>query len=77
VRRARPKRRPGDELEHFNYGWSVLHCPAVGSTDHDSAATGTVLRPDKLRAYAEAAGFTRVDILPINNDFWRFYRLIP
>jgi SAM-dependent methyltransferase len=68
---------PGDELERFNYGWSVLHCLAVGMLDEDSAGTGTVMRPETVRAYAAAAGFTRVDVLPIEHDFWRFYRLLP
>jgi hypothetical protein len=68
---------PGDELERFNYGWSVLHCLAVGNLDEDSAGTGTVIRPDTVRAYAAEAGFGRVDVLPIEHDFWRFYRLVP
>ena len=68
---------PGDELERFNYGWSVLHCLAVGMTYDDSAGTGTVIRPDTVRAYAREAGFSRVDVLPIEHDFWRFYRLGP
>jgi 2-polyprenyl-3-methyl-5-hydroxy-6-metoxy-1,4-benzoquinol methylase len=68
---------PGDELERFNYGWSVLHCLAVGSLDKDSAGTGTVIRPDTVRAYATEAGFRRVEVLPIEHDFWRFYRLTP
>jgi 2-polyprenyl-3-methyl-5-hydroxy-6-metoxy-1,4-benzoquinol methylase len=67
----------GDELERFNCGWSVLHCLAVGLLDAHSAGTGTVLRTDTLRRYAADAGFTRVDVLPINNPFWRFYRLRP
>lgn len=68
---------PGDELERFNYGWSVLHCLPVGMTHTDSAGTGTVIRPDTVRAYAREAGFSRVDVLPIEHDFWRFYRLVP
>ena len=68
---------PGDEVERFNYGWSVLHCLAVGNLDEDSAGTGTVIRPDTVRAYATEAGFGRVDVLPIEHDFWRFYRLVP
>jgi SAM-dependent methyltransferase len=68
---------PGDELERFNYGWSVLHCLAVGMLEEDSAGTGTAIRPDTVRAYASQAGFGRVDVLPIENDFWRFYRLMP
>jgi 2-polyprenyl-3-methyl-5-hydroxy-6-metoxy-1,4-benzoquinol methylase len=48
---------PGDEMERFNYGWSVLHCLAVGMLDESSAGTGTVIRPDTFRAYAAEAGF--------------------
>ena len=55
----------------------MLHCLAVGLLDADSAGTGTALRTDMLRRYAAEAGFTRVDVLPINNPFWRFYRLRP
>src|SRR5919106_1437229 len=46
---------PGDEIERFNYGWSVLHCLAVGNLDDDSAGTGTVIRPDTVRRYAAEA----------------------
>jgi 2-polyprenyl-3-methyl-5-hydroxy-6-metoxy-1,4-benzoquinol methylase len=67
---------PGDDLERLMYGFSVVHCLAVGRAgDEDSAATGTAMRPDALRAYARAAGFRSVGVLPIENDFWRFYRL--
>jgi 2-polyprenyl-3-methyl-5-hydroxy-6-metoxy-1,4-benzoquinol methylase len=67
---------PGDELERLMYGFSVVHCLAVARADaQDSAATGTVMRPDTLRRYAEAAGLARVEVLEIENDFWRFYRL--
>jgi 2-polyprenyl-3-methyl-5-hydroxy-6-metoxy-1,4-benzoquinol methylase len=68
---------PGDELERLNYAFSILHCLAVGLLDNDSAGTGTVIRPDTVRAYTKEAGFTRVEILPIEHDFWRFYRLVP
>jgi 2-polyprenyl-3-methyl-5-hydroxy-6-metoxy-1,4-benzoquinol methylase len=50
---------PGDEIERLNYGWSVLHCLAVGMMDASSAGTGTVIRPDTVRAYAAEAGFAR------------------
>jgi len=68
---------PGDEIERLNYGFSITHCLAVGLLDDDSAGTGTVMRPDIVRAYATEAGFARVDVLPIEHDFWRFYRLVP
>jgi 2-polyprenyl-3-methyl-5-hydroxy-6-metoxy-1,4-benzoquinol methylase/uncharacterized protein YggL (DUF469 family) len=68
---------PGDEVERLLYGWSVLHCLPVGMSEQPSAATGTVMRAETLRAYAQEAGFSDVEILPIENDFWRFYRLTP
>ena len=66
---------PGDEIERVMYGFSLFHCLAVGLEEQPSAATGTAMRPDTLREYAEGAGFRRFEILPIENDFWRFYRL--
>jgi 2-polyprenyl-3-methyl-5-hydroxy-6-metoxy-1,4-benzoquinol methylase len=68
---------PGDELERFMYGWSVLHCLPVGRVDPPALGTGTVMRPDTLRRYAREAGFLGVEVLPIEHDFWRFYRLLP
>jgi len=68
---------PGDEVERLMYGWSVLHCLPVGMAEQPSAATGTAMRPDTLRRYAVGAGFRDVEVLPIENDFWRFYRLTP
>jgi SAM-dependent methyltransferase len=65
----------GDDVERVMYGWSILHCLPVGMADTPSAATGTVMRTDTFRSYAAAAGFQQVDVLPIDNLFWRFYRL--
>ena len=66
---------PGDAIERLMYGASVMHCLAVGMADEPSAATGTVMRTDTLRSYASEAGFQSVEVLPIENDVWRFYRL--
>ena len=66
---------PGDELERLNYGFSVLHCLAVGREDEHSAATGTAIRPHTVDEYARAAGFPGAEVLPIQHEFWRFYRL--
>jgi 2-polyprenyl-3-methyl-5-hydroxy-6-metoxy-1,4-benzoquinol methylase len=68
---------PGDDVERLMYGYSILHCLPVGMADQPSVGTGTAMRPDTLAEYALAAGFTDVEILPIENDFWRFYRLNP
>jgi len=67
----------GNEVEWMMYGWSVLHCLPVGMADQPSAATGAVMRTDTLRRYAREAGFRDVEILPIDNFFFRFYRLLP
>lgn len=66
---------PGDEVERVMYGFSLFHCLAVGLEEQPSAATGTAMRPATLRGYAEGAGFTKFEVLGIENDFWRFYRL--
>jgi 2-polyprenyl-3-methyl-5-hydroxy-6-metoxy-1,4-benzoquinol methylase len=67
-----------DELERLMYGFSLLICLPDGMSEQPSAATGTVMRPGTLRRYAEEAGFTGVDVLPISDfGFWRFYRLRP
>ena len=65
-----------DPVERLLYAASVLHCLPVGMAESPSAATGTVMRPATLTAYAEAAGFSTVEILPIEHDFFRFYQLI-
>jgi 2-polyprenyl-3-methyl-5-hydroxy-6-metoxy-1,4-benzoquinol methylase len=68
---------PGDEVERLMYSYSVLSCLAVGLSEQPSAATGTVMRTDTLRRYAEEAGFARVEVLPIEHEIFRFYRLHP
>jgi SAM-dependent methyltransferase len=67
----------GDPVERFMYGASVLHCLPAGMAEQPSAGTGTVMRVDTLREYAGNAGFRSVDVLPIEHDFFRFYRLQP
>jgi hypothetical protein len=65
----------GTLIDRALYGFSVLHCLPVGRVDQPSAATGAVMRRATFRRYAEEAGFASVDELPIEYDFWRFYRL--
>ncbi len=66
---------PGDDVERYMYGFSILHCLPVGMTEQPSAATGTVIRESTMRGYAADAGFRRTEVLPIEHDFFRFYRL--
>ena len=65
------------DVEPMMYGWSIVHCLPVGLVDDPSAATGTVMRADTLREYAAAAGVEDVEVLPIEDDFFRFYRFTP
>jgi 2-polyprenyl-3-methyl-5-hydroxy-6-metoxy-1,4-benzoquinol methylase len=62
-------------IERLFYAASVLHCLPVGMADAPSAGTGTVMRPAKFRRYATEAGFSDVDVLPIEHPMFRFYGL--
>ena len=66
---------PGDEVERLMYGYSLMCCLADGLAHQHSAATGTVMRAGILRDYAVRAGFAGADVLDVENDFFRFYRL--
>ncbi|HAJ60453.1 MAG TPA: SAM-dependent methyltransferase [Cyanobacteria bacterium UBA8543] len=68
----------GNDVEWMMYGWSVLHCLPVGMADGGQChcgGTGTVMRTATLWNYAKAAGFQNIEILEIDNFFFRFYRL--
>lgn len=66
---------PGDEIERLMYGWSIVHCLPVAMLESPSEAIGTVIRSEAVRELARAAGFARVDVLPVNAGFFRIYRL--
>ncbi len=67
---------PGDDLERFYYGCSVFHCLPVGLVGEGAAGTGTVMRPETVRRYAGEAGFGGFELLPIENDFYRFSAIV-
>ena len=66
---------PGDAIERMMYGWSIVHCLPAARVDTPSQATGTALRPATVRACAAAAGFDACEVLPIDHELFRFYRL--
>jgi 2-polyprenyl-3-methyl-5-hydroxy-6-metoxy-1,4-benzoquinol methylase len=68
---------PAPARDRYAYGWSVVSCLPSAMGDPQTAATGTVMRPATLRRYATEAGFAAVEVLPIQTDYWRFYRLLP
>ena len=68
---------PASETERRFYGYSVFHCLPVGMVGEGAAGTGTVMRANTLRRYAEEAGFSSCEVLPVEADTWRFYLLRP
>ncbi|MFN2539554.1 MAG: trans-aconitate 2-methyltransferase [Mycobacteriales bacterium] len=65
----------GDPIERMMYAASAIHCLLVGQSDEPSAGTGAVMRTSTFTDYATRAGFSRITVLPIEHDCWRFYRL--
>lgn len=65
----------GNPVERFMYTASLLCCLPAGMAEQPSAATGTVMRPSTMRRYAEEAGFSRTNELPIEDGFHKYYRL--
>ena len=68
---------PAGELERLYYGFSLFHCLPVGMIGDGAAGTGTVIRQSTVRRYAAEAGFSSCEVLPIENEFLRFYLLRP
>jgi 2-polyprenyl-3-methyl-5-hydroxy-6-metoxy-1,4-benzoquinol methylase len=67
---------PGDDVERLMYGYSILICLVDGKSRTPTRATGTVMRPSVLRGYAREAGFSDIEVLPIEHDTFRYYRLL-
>jgi ubiquinone/menaquinone biosynthesis C-methylase UbiE len=66
---------PASEVERMQFAFSVLHCLPATMAESASVANGTILREPTVRRWAAEAGFTRVEVLPVEHEFWRFYRL--
>lgn len=65
---------PGDEVERLMANLSSLWCTPQGHGP-GSEVVGAVMRPHTMTDLARRAGFTTVDILPIEHPFFRFYRI--
>ena len=68
------------QIERIMYGWSILHCLPAGMADGAMGCcggTGTVMRTGTVKRYAQEAGFTGCDVLPVDNLFFRLYRINP
>ena len=66
---------PAGDFERLLYGASLLHCLPVGMLGEGAAGTGTLMRPSTVEQYAREAGFASFEVLAIEHDFFRFYRL--
>lgn len=66
---------PANEIDRLMLGVSTWVCLPDSMSSQPSVATGTAMRPSTLRKFAQEAGFSTVEVLPIENDFFRFYRL--
>ena len=66
----------GDFNERFFYGASLVVCLPDGLSSSPSVGTGTVMRPSTLRKYATDAGFSDLEVLPLEHDLFLFYRLL-
>jgi 2-polyprenyl-3-methyl-5-hydroxy-6-metoxy-1,4-benzoquinol methylase len=68
---------PASYRDRYAYGWSVVSCLPEAMGDPQTAATGAVMRPSTLRRYAGEAGFSEVEVLPMETRYFRMYRLVP
>jgi 2-polyprenyl-3-methyl-5-hydroxy-6-metoxy-1,4-benzoquinol methylase len=68
---------PAPDRDRRAYGWSVVSCLPSAMGDPETAATGAALRPATLAGYATAAGFGHTEALGVEDEDWRFYRLVP
>lgn len=66
---------PAGPMDRWYYGFSLAVCLPDGLSHDPSAGTGTVMRPATLERYARAAGFSALEVLPVEHDLFRFYRL--
>ncbi len=67
----------GNPLERFFFAVSTTVCLPNSLAEQPSAATGTVMRSSTVEQYAREAGFDSIEVLPIEHDQFRVYRLNP
>lgn len=63
-------------MERLLYGYSLTVCLPDGLSATPSAGTGTVMRPSTMREYAAAAGFDDLQIVDLEHEQFRLYRLL-
>jgi SAM-dependent methyltransferase len=68
---------PADPVQRFLGAASAVWCLPQGMVGADPEPVGALMRPDQLADLAERAGYAKSEVLPIEHDVWRFYRLTP
>lgn len=66
---------PGGQTERFQYATSVLHCLPAALAGDDAIGTGTIVREQAMRDFADAAGFDDVRAFDLGDRLHRFYLL--
>jgi 2-polyprenyl-3-methyl-5-hydroxy-6-metoxy-1,4-benzoquinol methylase len=62
-------------IERFLYAVSTTVCLPNSLAEQPSAAVGTVIRASTVNRLAHDAGFASTEVLPIEHDMFRAYRL--
>jgi len=66
-----------NSIERFLYAVSTTVCLPNSLAEQPSAAIGTVIRSSIVERLSGEAGFASTDVLPIEHDMFRVYRLKP
>lgn len=67
-----------ERSDRFAYAASILHCLPVSRVFEPTVGTGCAMQEATFRQYAAEAGFSDVEIVPIERTgFLGYYRLIP
>ncbi|MGE5634235.1 MAG: class I SAM-dependent methyltransferase [Deltaproteobacteria bacterium] len=69
--------KKNDFVGRLYYNFSVLLCLPQSMAYSNSKATGAAMTPSTFKRYSKEAGFSTVDLLPIEHFMWKFYRLAP
>jgi 2-polyprenyl-3-methyl-5-hydroxy-6-metoxy-1,4-benzoquinol methylase len=59
------------------YNFSVLLCLPQSLIYPNSKGTGAAMTPSTFERYVKEAGYSKIEILPIEHTMWRFYHLTP
>jgi 2-polyprenyl-3-methyl-5-hydroxy-6-metoxy-1,4-benzoquinol methylase len=69
--------KKNDFVGQLYYNFSVLLCLPQSMAYSNSKATGAAMTPSTFKRYSREAGFSKIEVLPIDHFMWNFYKLIP